>query len=222
MAMAARILMPTETHILTLSQWLSPAFPVGAFAYSHGLEGAVDQGWVTDGDSLEQWLTDVLYEGAGRADALLLAAAYKAQSAAEIQQVDDTARALSASKERLLETHAQGLAFGKAVLAYDIQADSLTYPVALGVAARQADLPLPLSQKMYIQAFLSNLIAAGQRLLPVGQQEALGLLTRLTDCCVEVAENTAHGDLGDLSSIAFMTDIASMKHETQYSRIFRT
>jgi urease accessory protein len=195
---------------------------VGAFAYSHGLEGAVDQGWVRDGAALEDWLRDVLDHGAGRADAILLAAAYRADSAARLSEIDRTARALASSKERLLETDAQGAAFGTAVTVWGIALDGLSYPVALGAAAAQAGLPLALTRKMYLQAVLSNLIAAGQRLLPLGQQQALGILRRLSARCETLADATAGEDLDSLSTQAFLSDIAAMRHETQYSRIFRT
>ncbi len=211
-----------ETKVMMLAQWLSPAFPVGAFAYSHGLEAAVDQGWVTDGAGLEHWLDDVLSFGAARADALMLAAAYRAHSPAELRDIDATARALAASRERLLETTAQGRAFGAAVAVWDVALDDLTYPVALGAAAAQQSLPLLLTQKMYLQAMLSNLIAAGQRLLPVGQQQGLGIFKRLTPLCSTVAQETGDGDLARLSATAYMTDISAMRHETQGSRIFRT
>ena len=136
MGMGGRIHMPIEAHLLTLSQWLSPAYPVGGFAYSHGLEGAVAMGWVTGGAALEDWLGDVLEFGAGRADALLLAAAYRAGSAEELADVDATARAFAVTKERLFETEQLGAAFCKvtgAVWAADLQ--GFTYPVAVGRAA---------------------------------------------------------------------------------------
>lgn len=214
---------PTDAQILTLTQWLSPAYPVGAFAYSHGLEAAADQDWVTDAPSLEAWLEDVIWHGAGRSDALLLAAAWQAESAQEIAQIDATARAFAASKERLLETAQQGASF--ALVTSDIwggELSGLTYPVALGVAASCHGLPLALTQTMYLQAFLSNLVAAGQRLLPVGQTAGQAMLRRLSCTLPDLAQQTAHGDLDQLGATAFLSDIASMKHETQYSRIFRS
>ncbi len=220
--MAAPILMPTDTQILTLTQWLSPAFPVGSFAYSHGLEGAAGMGWVKDGAGLEAWLEDVLLHGAGRADSLLLAAAFHAGTSRRLGEIDRAARAFAASAERRLETEAQGLAFGRALAAWDVAPKELTFPVALGAAAAQESLPLALTQKLYLHAFLSNLVAVGQRLLAVGQQQGQAMLRRLTLLCPEVARDTRDGDLSKLASAAFLTDIASMRHESQNSRIFRT
>ncbi|RYG89158.1 urease accessory protein UreF [Loktanella sp. IMCC34160] len=213
----------TDAQILTLAQWLSPAYPIGAFAYSHGLEAAADQRWVTDATSLEAWLDDVLEHGAGRSDALFIAAAWRACDARALREIDKTARAFAAGKERLLETDQQGAAFAQVTeTIWGGDLSGLTYPVGLGGASRRANLPLHLTQTLYLQAFLSNLVAAGQRLVPVGQTAGQQILHRLTKRLPGIAEATAHGDISRLSSTAFLGDIASMKHETQYSRIFRT
>ncbi|MCB1328459.1 MAG: urease accessory protein UreF [Maritimibacter sp.] len=209
--------------VLTLAQWLSPAYPVGAFAYSHGLEAAVAAGWVTDGADLEAWLTEVLTTGAGHNDALILAAAYHAATPDRLAEIDATARAFAASKERLTETDQQGAAFTSTTHAiWGGDPAPLTYPVALGAAAARAGLPLDLAQEMYLQAFLSNLVAAGQRLLPVGQTEGQAILARLSAQLPATAAATRAGDLDALSATAFLTDIAAMRHETQATRIFRT
>ncbi len=223
MAMAAPIPMPIDRGVLTLTQWLSPAYPVGAFAYSCGLEGAVDLGQVAEEASLEAWLRDMLHHGAGHGDALFLSAAYRADTPEDVAEVDATARAFAPSRERLQEAAHLGAAFGKitgAVWAQDI--DGLTYPVAVGRAARLAGLPQDLTTAMYLQAMLSNLLAAAQRLMPLGQSAAQAMLHRLTPLCSAIAVQTAQGDLDTLSSTSFLADIASMHHETQYSRIFRT
>lgn len=221
MATGAR--MATSTEILTLSQWLSPAYPVGAFAYSHGLEAAVGLGWVRDGAGLESWLEDIAALGAGRNDALFIAAAYRAQSREALREIDATARAFAASKERLTETEAQGAAFGAVTGAlWGWPLDGLIYPVALGAAAARAGLPLDLTGQMYLQAFLSNLVAAAQRLLPLGQIKGQAILRRLSGRLPAICADTADGDLDRLGATAFLTDIAAMRHETQATRIFRT
>ena len=215
--------MPTDAQVLTLAQWLSPAFPIGSFAYSHGLEGAVDMDWVNDPASFEAWLIDVLECGAGRSDALFLAAAYHAQNDDQLAEIDAMARAFAASSERLLEAQAQKKAFCKMVNAvWGTRLDGLLYPVAFGAAAAQQELPLALTMRMSLQAFASNLIATGQRLLPLGQTEGQGILRRIGGACDSIAMASEDGDLTQLSTTAFMSDIAAMKHETQYSRIFRT
>ncbi|MEX3017567.1 urease accessory protein UreF [Gymnodinialimonas hymeniacidonis] len=215
--------MTISDPILTLTQWLSPAYPVGAFAYSHGLESVVEDGHVRDVCALRKWLEDVLRYGAGANDARFIAAAWHAETAEDVIDIDATARAFCPSRERLLETEQIGVAFGKVTDAVWAQATGkLTYPVALGRAAKLQGLPLNLTLRVALQAMMSNLIACAQRLAPIGQTEAQGLLRDLAATCCDVAEDAADGDLSRLSSTAFIGDIASMRHETQYSRIFRT
>lgn len=224
MATGARTAMPTDTaHILTLAQWFSPAYPVGAFSYSHGLEQAVQAGCVTDGASLGAWIGDVLAHGAGRSDAVFLAAAYAAETLADLAEIDATCRAFAATKERLLETDQQGAAFAKVTTEVcDGALPALCYPVAVGRTARLRALPQGLTATMFLHAFASNLTAAGQRLLPFGQTAAQALIASLHPLCERIALDTAHGDLQRLTATAFLPEIAAMRHETQYSRIFRT
>ena len=215
--------MATATETLTLAQWFSPAFPVGAFAYSHGLEWAIESGAVHDTTSTHDWVAQVLAHGAGWNDTLLLAAAYRATDAATLRDVDATARALAASKERLKEADLQGAAFCKAVSDLSgVNIDGLSYPVAVGAAAQRAKLPLELTAQMYLQSFLSNLASVAMRLVPLGQTAGQALIRDLTPRCIDIVSAALPSDLDDLTSTAFQADIASMKHETQYSRIFRT
>lgn len=206
--------------VLTLTQWFSPAYPVGAFAYSHGLERLVETGAVHDADSLEAWLCDVIEHGAGRCDLLFLAAAWRADDPAP---VDKMARAFAPSRERLMETDQMGAAFGTVTEAvWGAEVAGLTYPVAVGRAARAEALPLELTARLYAQAFLSNLVGAAQRLMPLGQTEAQRLIRRLSPLAAETARQALAQTLEDLSSTAFLADIGAMQHETQGTRIFRT
>lgn len=215
--------MATATETLTLTQWFSPGFPVGAFAYSHGLEWAIESGDVHDPVSTEGWIAQVLAHGAGWNDTLLLAASYRAPDKAALQEVDAIARALAASKERLRETDLQGAAFCKVVSDLSgIPLGRLCYPVAIGWAAKHAVLPLELTAQMYLQSFLSNLVAVSMRLVPLGQTAGQALIRNLTPRCIDLVDAALPGDLDNLTSTTFLADIAAMKHETQYSRIFRT
>ncbi|WP_068249105.1 urease accessory protein UreF [Tritonibacter horizontis] len=218
--------MSTDPALL-LMQWLSPAYPVGAFAYSHGLEYAVAEAQVGTGEALSDWLRGLLTHGGGQSDAVLLAAAYRAQGQADLTEIDQLARAFCPSAERLRETDLQGAAFCQTTAAiwsdlWDGDLPGLTYPVALGYAARQHDIPLELTLQMYLHAFVSNLIAAGQRLLSLGQLEAQRRLSALAPQISATAATAAAGTLDDLHGACFAADIASMRHETQYSRIFRS
>lgn len=212
----------TTDPILTLTQWLSPAFPVGAFTYSHGLEHLVATEAVTNAETFAEWLTDTLAFGAGRNDVILLAAAYKADSA-DLQEIDDFARALAPSAERLLETDQQGAAFARTAAAiHDLDLSALTYPVAVGHAARLQDLPLADTARLFLHAFAANLTSAATRLVPLGQTEAQAVLLQTAPLCQETANKAIHETIDDIASTTFASDIASMNHETQYSRLFRS
>lgn len=215
--------MPTEADILTLTQWFSPSFPVGAFAYSHGLETAIKHGDIADSDDLFHWLADVLAHGGGRNDCVLLRAAYRCEDETAMQRVDAVARAFAGSAERLKETTLQGAAFARTTSAlWEGAAADCAYPVAVGFAARRLGLPVDLTAAMYLQAFASNLVSAAVRLVPLGQTEGQATLAALNPLCLEVAERTRDQSLDDLQSTAFLSDIAAMKHETLEHRIFRS
>ena len=209
--------------LLRLTQWLSPAFPVGAFAWSHGLEAALAEGRVTR-ETVNDWLEGVLEHGAGRADAALLAAAYRAGTEAELEEVDALARALAPSAERLAETVEQGTAFAATVSALwpEHPLPAMAYPVALGRAARLHDLPLDLTATLYLQAFIGNLCAAATRAMPLGQTEGQAILARLTARCEAVAQAALADAPEEIASASFAADVDAMRHEALYSRIFRS
>lgn len=209
--------------LLTLAQWLSPAFPVGGFSYSHGLEWAVEAGDVVDAAGFKDWLGALLQQGAGRNDAILLAAAYGAPDQAAVQQIDTLSRALAPSRERLQESALLGAAFARAVSdIWHLPLSGLTYPVAVGRAAQMQGLPLGDSLLLYLHGFASNLTAAATRLIPLGQTQAQAALAALAPQCADIAQQAQAWTLDDLGGCAFMADIASMKHETQYSRLFQS
>jgi urease accessory protein len=210
------------TDVLTLSQLLSPSFPVGAFAYSNGLETAIEDGTITTAQTLADWLTALLTHGGARADAVLLNAAYQADTH-DVQTIDVSARAFAASKERLMETDLQGAAFCDTVRAvFDISLDRLTYPVAVGRTAKTLGLDPTLTTAMYLQAFVGNMSAAAMRLVPLGQTDGQRVQRLLKPLCLSVAADVQNATLDDLHASAFMSDIAAMRHETKYSRVFRT
>jgi urease accessory protein len=220
---------------LPLLIWLSPAFPVGAFAYSHGLEWAVEAGDVVDARSLEAWLVDLLEFGAPRSDAILFSAAFGAAAAADwpaLMETNVLAVALTASAERRLETTAQGAAFVAAArAAWDCeplrQLESapdgpIAYPVAVAAAASGHDLPLDISLEAFVLAQAANLVSAGLRLGPIGQTDGQKILASLLPRIQDLAHEAGRATLSDLGGAAFRSDIAAMRHETQYSRLFRS
>lgn len=215
--------MPTDMQILTLAQWFSPSYPLGSFSYSHGLEWAVEARDVRDSTTLEDWIRTVLTSGAGRSDAIFLAASFQAKDVRRVQELDVLCRAFSASVERFRETDKQGAAFCDTTShVWGADLPRLAFPVAVGRAAKLCDLPQEMTGSYYLHAFASNLVAAGQRLMRLGQSEAQVLVHGFAPLCVQIAEETRDGDLDHLSNSAYLTDIASMKHETQSSRMFQT
>jgi urease accessory protein len=220
---------------LPLFIWLSPAFPVGAFAYSHGLEWAVEAGDIVDARSLQGWLADLLEFGAPRSDAILFSAAFRAAAAAHWQELIDInalAVALTASAERRLETTAQGTAFVAAArAAWDCEAmrrlestpeGRVAYSVAVAAAASGHGLPLDMSLEAFALAQVANLVSAALRLGPIGQTEGQTILAALLPRVRSLAHEAQTASLADLGGSAFRSDIAAMRHETQYSRLFRS
>ncbi len=224
MIMATGMPMPIDpAPLLTLAQWLSPAYPVGAFSYSHGLEWAVEVGEIHDGPSFQAWLEQILIHGAGRTDAILLAEAWRAPDDQSCHDIDDLARALAPSRERALETEQQGQSFARVTAdVWSLPLPAYTYPVAVGWAARMLNLPLPETVLLYTHAFAANLTSASIRLVPLGQTEGQTILAALAPLCADLAADVQTLTVEDLGSACMMADVASMKHETQYSRLFQS
>lgn len=207
--------------LLTLAQRLSPAFPVGSFAYSHGLEWAIAGGDVTDADTLLLWVEDVLAHGSGRSDAILLAHALV--PGADLRMLSDVSLALAAGAERVRETLDQGRAY-LAALPEDKEslALDLPYPVALGATCRDLDLAAETVVAFYLQAFAGMLVQAAVRFVPIGQTAGQRVIAALHPLMMRVAEEAITTPLEGIASGAFRSDLAAMRHETMDVRIFRT
>lgn len=215
--------MSTSKDFLTALQWLSPAFPVGSFAYSHGLEWAISAEHVTQEAELLEWVRDLIQFGSGRNDALLVSLGYQAHDIQVLQDLNEHALALSASRERQAETVFQGQAFVKTlndVWGHDLP--SLCYPVAVGAAARLETLPQADIVAAYLHAFSANLISAAVRLVPLGQTQGQRVLLELTSSLLSVSNAALDADVCALSSTTFLSDVASMRHENLQTRVFRT
>jgi urease accessory protein len=211
----------SEAGLLTIVQWLSPAFPVGSFAYSHGLEWAISAGEISDAPALEGWIATILTEGAGRSDAILLCHALN--RAADLAELSALAEALAASRERLAETCEQGRALlttTNALLGQDLP--PMPYPVALGAAARGLGLPPRQVAGLYLQAFASALVQVGVRFVPLGQTQGQRVLSALHPVIATLAAEAATSPLAALGSGGLRADLAAMRHETLDVRIYRT
>lgn len=216
--------MPTEARLLRLLTWLSPAFPTGAFGFSHGLETAIREGAVGDVRSLTGWIAGLLEHGSAWSDAVLVKAAWTAATAENyvaLDEVAELAEALSPSLERRRETMSQGEAFLTAVAAWHpppiLRAP---YPVALGAAAGAAGLPLAPALAAWLHAFSSNLVSVAVRAVPLGQSDALQVLAAVEPVIIRTAARAAASTLEDLGSCSLASDIASMRHETLDGRLF--
>jgi urease accessory protein len=203
-----------------LATWFSPAYPVGAYSYSHGLEWAIEAGRVTSGPDLAEWTGGLLQHGAGRSDVILLSEAWRAEDPSAIAEL---AEALAPSSERHLETMAQGRAFARTTAAaWDIALPPLPYPVAVGRAARLLGLPLEPLAPLFVQAFAANIISAGVRLIPLGQTEGQRITAALLPLAARVAQEAQAQTLESIGGVAIHADLASMLHETQYTRLYRS
>jgi urease accessory protein len=215
--------------------WLSPAFPVGAFAYSHGLEWAYEAGDVTDAASLAAWLGDLARFGAPQLDAALFAHAFRAAAAADwpaLVAVNELAAALAGSAERRLETTAQGAAFRVAArAAWDCEAlarlaardgEPLAYPVVVAAAAAGCGMAMSRAAEAFVVGQFANLVSAATRLGIVGQTAGLKILAGILPELSTLARQASNTPLDDLGACALRSDIAAMRHETQYSRLFRS
>ena len=227
--------MTTEAALYRLMSWLSPAYPTGAFSYSHGLEYAVAEGLVRDRESLIDWVATAVASGAGKSDGALLAAAWRAATADDRVALDAAAELAAAwrgTAETALESRAQGAAFLSATRAawphplLDALAlrhrGELALPVAVGAAAAAQQVPLSAALTAYLHAFAGNLVSAGMRLIPLGQSDGQRAIAALEAVVAATADHVLKTPLERIGTAAPLLDWCSMRHETQYTRLFRS
>lgn len=214
--------------LLRLMAWLSPAFPIGGFAYSHGLERAVHDGAIANRPDLAAWLETLVEMGSGWNDAVLFAESWRrGRDGGDLAEVAALAETLAGSRERHLETMLQGSAFLKAAAAWPCPALSrlpadCPYCVAVGAVAGSGGIDLSQALSAFLQTFFSNLVQASIRLGIIGQNDAVELLAGFEVLALLTTARAAGSTLDDLGGCTVISDIAAMKHETQYSRLFRS
>lgn len=218
-----------SSSLYRLMSWLSPSFPVGAYAFSHGLEWQIEHQGLTHPHAVRDWIAELITRGSGQADLVLCGAAWRAMAAGDaVGALSELALAFAGSAERVTEAQAQGTAFVETVRATwpDATLDALprdcAYPVAVGAVACAHGVPEAATLTGYGHAFVANLVSAAVRLVPLGQTDGQRITAAL-EVAVEAAVARA-GDTApdDLSSVTLVSDIAAMRHETQYTRLFRS
>jgi urease accessory protein len=223
--------MTTSGALYRLLSWMSPNFPVGAFAYSHGLEYAVETGKVTDRHMLADWIETVLLIGSGRVDGVLFREAHEATENSDwraLNEIAELGAALQPTSEIALESRSQGAAFLTAARnawpmpAMEHVTHDIVYPVAVGLACAAHGIELPDGLGAYFHGVAGNLVSAGVRLIPLGQTHGQLALAALEPVVAAASAQAMTVPLCDIGSAAPILDLQSMHHETQYSRLFRS
>lgn len=221
--------------------WLSPSFPVGAYAYSHGLEAAAALGRLRDDTELEAWLGVLLGHGSIGNDLVLLSVAFRACRERDWPRLAEAAAlglALQPSAERHLETTQQGASFMAAVEAAWSRSEiteaaaiarraspegrEIAYPVAVAITAAGYAVPLRATLEAYATAVVANLVSAAIRLSVLGQTAGQRLQARLVGRILAAAGAAETATLDDIGGAAFAADLTSLQHETLHTRIFRS
>jgi urease accessory protein len=219
-----------------LLAWLSPAYPIGAFSYSHGIETAVEQGFIKDRGSLVAWLQSVLLHGTGAVDGALFAAAWRAAEALDWPAFDAVARRAAAwrgTSEMALEARQQGgsflsmtrTAWPHAALdaAHERLSGELSLAVAVALAASAHGIALERALEGYLHAFTANLISAALRTVPLGQSDGQIALAALEPAVRQAVDAAlAVGSLDEVGTATPLLDWCSLSHEIQYTRLFRS
>jgi urease accessory protein len=210
-------------RLLHLMAVMSPAFPVGGFAYSHGLEWAIDEGDVSSADDLRQWIGSLITHGSGWNDAVAFSVAFDGNDDVR-REIDELMLAFAASRERFLETTDLGQSCAKAVATLTARPVMTyqSYPVVVAASCAAAGIAKHDGLLAFMQAFSNNLIGVGVRLVPLGQTKGLEIMRDLIPCVVQAAERAMTATVKDLGSSTLLSDIAAMRHETQHSRVFRS
>ncbi len=228
----------TPLALLRLQSWLSPTFPIGSYSYSHGLERAVEAGHVHDRASLVDWLDADLCYGSARNDAIFFAEARRCaidDDRAKLREIAELAAAFRGTSELALESSQQAAASLATLRRVwpDRMLDSLSamlrerdvqpaLAVVLGVRSAREGIPAGLAVPAFLHSYIANLATAGVRLIPLGQTDGQRVIAELEEVVLAASARAMNATIDDLGSAAFMVDLASMAHETQYTRLFRS
>lgn len=220
--------MSMNSDLQKLLTWLSPAFPVGAFAWSAGLEAAIVDGTVHDRTTVQAWIEGILHHGGMRTDAILFAHAHRgAQNPAILGELADLCLALTPARERHDETTITGNSFVSAASAWPTPIienlpHPCPYPIAVGAIAAGHRIALDAALLAWLTASVHAQVSVAVRLVPIGQSDGLTIMAALERAIAEQASLCQHATLDDIGSVAYAADIAQMSHETLTTRIFRS
>jgi urease accessory protein len=227
-----------QLAFLRLQSWLSPSFPAGSYSYSHGVEWAVEAGHINDRKSLVDWLAADLRYGAGRNEAIFFGEAWRYaidDDCAKLVEIAELATAFRATSEFALESSQQAAAW--LVMLRRVWPDRLldrlaktlcerhvqpAPAVVLGVCSSRQGIPASLALPAFLQSYIANLVIAGVRLIPLGQTDGQLAIAELEELVLATSAQAKKDTIDDLGSAAFMVELASMAHETQYTRLFRS
>ena len=224
--------------LLRLQSWLSPVFPIGSYSYSHGLEWAVEAGHVRDRKSLVDWLEADLCYGSGRNEAIFFSEAWRrtiGDDRAKLFEIAELAAAFRSTAELALESSQQAASclatlrqiWPDCVLDWlsEVLCSNRVQPalaVVLGARSASQNIPVGLALPTFLQSYVANLVTAGVRLIPLGQTDGQLAIAELEEAVLAASAQAKKATIDHLGSVGFMVDLASMAHETQYTRLFRS
>jgi urease accessory protein len=220
--------------LLRLQSWLSPTFPNGAYSYSHGLEWAVEAGFVSDRESLVDWLGADLCHGTGRNEAIYFSEAYRCaieDDPTRLMFLAELAAASRGTSEFVLESSQQAAAclsmlrhvWPDRVL--ETLSEFQSQPVIaviLGLRSAREQIPQCLALPAFLQSYVANLVNAGVRLIPLGQTDGQLAIAELESAVLLASHQGCRATLDDLGSAGLTVELSSIAHESQYTRLFRS
>lgn len=221
-----------DLALLRLLQLVSPALPVGAYAYSQGLESAVERGWIKDEEDAERWIKGLLRHPLGCLDVPVLARLYRAWQAGDGNGVAAWNARLYASREAAelqREDYHLGTALARLLADLGVEearpwrtAPRVCFATLFTLAAVRWEIPLEGAAQGYLWAWAENQVMAATRLMPLGQTAGQRILSRLLPELVAAVRQGLVLEDEDIGCAAPGLAIAGAWHETQYSRLFRS
>ncbi|MUI54011.1 urease accessory protein UreF [Aliivibrio fischeri] len=217
---------------LRLYQLISPSLPVGSFTYSQGLEWAIEKGWVTNVTELKHWLSNQLMDSLATLELPVLAKLTQLLQQEEWQQAQDWCDFIIANretKELRLEEKQRGLAFSMLLPKLGIELNQTTLPMvkqtqvaAFALAANHWNLTPTKLAAAYVWGWLENAVIVGIKLVPLGQSAGQQLLLEMADVIPQAVEKSQHWPEHLIGSFTPAQVLASSRHESQYTRLFRS